>query len=97
MNYILQHNFMKTQRGMMRKLKNDFWTITGEFIYRFHVVPSKRLNAKEVIFSPKMESSYFQSQMDESKPLEENQDLRTSTLKRDLMQYSLNKDLQHLK
>ena len=24
--------FKKTQRGMMRKLKNDFWTITGEFI-----------------------------------------------------------------
>ena len=32
---------------------------------------AKRLNAKEVIFLPKMENSYFQSQMDESKPLEE--------------------------
>ena len=26
---------------------------------------SKRLNAKEVIFSTKMDNSYFQSQMDE--------------------------------
>ena len=32
---------------------------------------SKRLNAKEVIFPPKMENSFFQSQMDESKHLEE--------------------------
>ena len=31
---------------------------------------SKRLNAKEVIF-PKKENLFFQSQMDESKPLEE--------------------------
>ena len=32
---------------------------------------AKRLNAKEVIFPKKMENSFFQSQMDESKPLEE--------------------------
>ena len=32
---------------------------------------SKRLNAKEVIFHPKMENSFFQSQMDESNFLEE--------------------------
>ena len=31
---------------------------------------SKRLNAKEVIF-PKTRNLFFQSQMDESKPLEE--------------------------
>ena len=34
-------------------------------------IHSKRLNAKEVIFPQKMENSYFQSQTDESKPLEE--------------------------
>ena len=28
---------------MMRKLKNDFWTITGEFIYRHHVEPRVKL------------------------------------------------------
>ena len=32
---------------------------------------SKRLNAKEVIFHPKMKILFFQSQMDKSKPLEE--------------------------
>ena len=32
---------------------------------------SKKLNAKEMMFHPKMENSYFQSQMDESNPLEE--------------------------
>ena len=32
---------------------------------------SKRLNAKEVIFPKEMESSFFQSQMDESNLLEE--------------------------
>ena len=32
---------------------------------------SKRLNAKEVIFPKKMDNLFFQSQMDESKPLEE--------------------------
>ena len=32
---------------------------------------SKRLSAKEVIFPTKRKNSYFQSQMDESKPLEE--------------------------
>ena len=32
---------------------------------------SKRLNAKEVIFHPKKENFFFQSQMDESKPQEE--------------------------
>ena len=32
---------------------------------------SKRLNAKEVMFPKKMENSFVQSQMDDSKPLEE--------------------------
>ena len=32
---------------------------------------SKRLNAKEVIFPKEKENLFFQSQMDESKPLEE--------------------------
>ena len=32
---------------------------------------SKRLNSKEVIFPKKKENSFFQSQMDESNPLEE--------------------------
>ena len=32
---------------------------------------SERLNAKEVIFLTKKENLFFQSQMDESKPLEE--------------------------
>ena len=49
-------------------------TMDGSEIY------SKRLNAKEVIF-PKDNLS-FQSQMDESKPLGGDQELRTSTLVR---------------
>ena len=40
---------------------------------------SKRLNAKEMIF-PKEKNYFFQSQMDESKPLRGDQELRTSTL-----------------
>ena len=44
---------------------------------------SKRLNAKEVIFPEKMKNSYFQSQMNESKTLGGDQELRTSTLIRD--------------
>ena len=44
---------------------------------------SKRLNAKEVIFpKEKKKNLFFQSQMDESKPLGGDQDLRTSTLVR---------------
>ena len=35
---------------MMRKLKSDFWTITGEFIYRHHVEPRVKL------YVPKEES-----------------------------------------
>ena len=27
----------------MRKQKNDYWTITGEFIHRHHVVPRVKL------------------------------------------------------
>ena len=44
MNYILQPHVKMSQRGMMRKLnKSDFWTITGEFIYRHHVEPRVKL------------------------------------------------------
>ena len=43
---------------------------------------SKRLYAKEVYFSPNRENLFFQSQMDESKPLEEIRNFRTSTLVR---------------
>ena len=32
-----------TQRGMVRKLKNDFWSITGEFISCHHVEPRVKL------------------------------------------------------
>ena len=28
----------------MRTLKNDFWSITGDFIYRHHVEPRVKLN-----------------------------------------------------
>ena len=34
----------------MRKLKNDFWSITGDFIYRHHVEPRVKL------YMPKEES-----------------------------------------
>ena len=34
---LLQPLFKMTQHGMMRKPKNDFWSITGDFIYRHHV------------------------------------------------------------
>ena len=27
----------------MRKLKNDFWSITGDFVYRHHVEPRVKL------------------------------------------------------
>ena len=51
MNYILQKPTPKTtRRAMMRKLERDFWTITGEFIYRHHVVPRVKL------YVPKEES-----------------------------------------
>ena len=43
---------------------------------------AKRLNAKEVIFPKEKGELFFQSQMDESKPLEEIRELRTSTLVR---------------
>ena len=43
----------------------DLETMDASGIY------AKRLNAKEVIFHTKKENSYFQSQVDESKPLEE--------------------------
>ena len=36
MNYILQPQFKKTQRGMMRKLKVTSGTVIGELIYRHH-------------------------------------------------------------
>ena len=36
MNYILQPYNKMTQHEM-RKLKNDFWSITGDFIYGHHV------------------------------------------------------------
>ena len=47
---LLQTLFMMTQHGMMRKLKNDFWSITGDFIYRHHVEPRVKL------YMPKEES-----------------------------------------
>ena len=43
----------------------------------------KRLNAKEVIFPPKMENSYVRSQMDETFFFGGDQELRTPTLIRD--------------
>ena len=39
-----------TQRRMMRKLKSDFWSITGDFIYRHQVEPRVKL------YMPKEES-----------------------------------------
>ena len=52
MNYILQPQFKKTQRGMMRKLK----MISGllqEIIYRHHVEPRVKL------YGPQQESLHF--------------------------------------
>ena len=43
MNGILHPIFKKTQPVIMRKRKSDFWTITGEFICRHHVVPRVKL------------------------------------------------------
>ena len=43
MNYIFQHHFKTTQRRVMKKLKNDFWTTTGEFTYRHHPEPRVKL------------------------------------------------------
>ena len=34
---LLQHHIKMTLHWMMRKLENDFWSITGDFIYRHHV------------------------------------------------------------
>ena len=39
--------------------KNDFWTITGEFIYRHHVVPRDKLYVPRVeTFSDEVHRSY---------------------------------------
>ena len=42
MNYILQRLQDDSTRDD-EEAKNDIWTITGEFIYRHHVVPSVKL------------------------------------------------------
>ena len=43
MNGMFHPIFKKTQPVMMRRWKNDFWAITGEFIYRHHVLPRVKL------------------------------------------------------
>ena len=40
---LLQTLFKMTQHAMMQKLKNDFWSITEDFIYRHHVEPRVKL------------------------------------------------------
>ena len=47
MSGILHPILKKTQPVMMRKRKNDLWTITGEFIYRHHIVPRVKLYVAE--------------------------------------------------
>ena len=42
-NSLLQTLFKMTQHAMMRKLNNDFGSITGDFIYRHHVEPRVKL------------------------------------------------------
>ena len=44
---LLQTLFKMTQHEMMRKPKNDFWSITGDFIYRHHVEPRVKLYMAE--------------------------------------------------
>ena len=44
MDSLLQPLFKMTQHGKMRKLKNNFLSITGDFIYRHHVEPRVKLH-----------------------------------------------------
>ena len=47
MNYILQPQFKKTQRGIMRKLKVTSGLLQKKFIYRHHVEPRVKLYMTE--------------------------------------------------
>ena len=50
-DFIVQPLFKMTRHGMIRKLKNDFWSITGDFIYHHHVEPRAKLYMpKEELF-----------------------------------------------
>ena len=60
---------------------NDFWSMSGSFIYRHHVEPRVRLNAKKVMF-PKENGEFFPVADGRFKLLGGDQDLRTSTLVR---------------
>ena len=45
MNYILQTNFIQDDSTRVdEEAENDFWSITGEFIYRHHVEPGVKLH-----------------------------------------------------
>ena len=53
MNYILQHHFKKDSTRDDEEAKSDFWTITGDCIYRHHVEPRVKL------YTPREESLPF--------------------------------------
>ena len=64
MNYILQLHFKKIQRRDDEEAKSNFWTVTGEFIYRHHVEPrvkTVRAERRSISFSVEVHRRYQNS------------------------------------